>query len=368
MGDPPSPCITARSLAILPASRDTLTAMYRIWTAAALVAFTAPLGVAAPADYPSAEITNGLVQAKVYLPEAQRGFYQGTRFDWSGVIYSLQANGHEYYGPWFQKTDPTVHDFVYRDADIVAGPCSAITGPVDEFGPLGYDEAKASGIFVKIGIGALRKADSSKYDNYHLYEIADGGQWNIRKHRDGLEMTQHLQDAGAGYAYVYQKNLRLVKGKTEMLLTHSLKNTGRRTIQTTVYNHNFLVLDHQPPGPGVTISVPFAIRTSPPFQSELAEVRGQQIVYLRTLEGRNTAATALEGFSQSPQDHQIRIENSRLGAGLSWITDRPLWRESLWSIRTVIAMEPFLSLTIEPGAQFTWTTVYDYYTVPKIAQ
>jgi hypothetical protein len=321
----------------------------------------------AASDYPSAEITNGLVRAKIYLPEAQRGFYRGTRFDWSGVIYSLQANGHDYYGPWFDKTDPSVHDFVYREAEIVAGPCSAITGPVDEFGPLGYEEAKAGGTFVKIGVGALRKDGDSKYDNYHLYEIADGGRWTTRKHRDELELTQSLQDAGSGYAYVYQKSVRLTKGKAEMLLTHSLKNVGKRAIQTTVYNHNFLVLDHQPPGPGVTISVPFAIRTPKPFQSALAEVRGHQIMYLKTLEGHDTVAIPLEGFSGSPQDNRIRIENSQRGAGLSWQTDRPLWRESLWSIRTVIAMEPFVSLSIEPGAQFTWKTVYEYYTVSKTA-
>jgi hypothetical protein len=339
--------------------------MHRILVVAAALVFLVSSGVAA--DFPSAEITNGVVRAKMYLPEAQRGFYRGTRFDWSGVIYSLQANGHDYYGPWFDKTDPSVHDFVYREAEIVAGPCSAITGPVDEFGPLGYDEAKAGDTFVKIGVGALRKTDDRRYDNYHLYEIAEGGRWTIRKHRDELDLTHSLPDAGSGHAYVYQKTVKLIKGKAEMLLTHRLQNVGKRAIQTTVYNHNFLVWDHQPPGPGVTISVPFAIQTPQPLQSEWAEVRGHQIVYLRTLEGRDTVATPLAGFHNSPDDNQVRIENSHVGAGLRWQTDRPLWRESLWSIRTVIAMEPFVSLSIEPGAQFTWSTVYDYYTVPKPA-
>src|ERR1700751_2217844 len=91
---------------------------------------------------PSAEINNGLIRAKIYVPDARGGFYRGTRFDWSGVVYSLQAHGHDYYGPWFNKTDASVHDFVYRGTDIVAGPCSAITGPVDEFAPVGFEVAK----------------------------------------------------------------------------------------------------------------------------------------------------------------------------------------------------------------------------------
>src|SRR5215510_2171524 len=114
------------------------------------------------ADFPTSEITNGQIRALVYLPDAKNGYYRATRFDWSGVLYSLQYKGHEYYdGPWFQKIDPTVHDFVYRGPDIVASPCTAIVGPVDEFAPLGWEQARLGGTFVKIGVGALRKPDES---------------------------------------------------------------------------------------------------------------------------------------------------------------------------------------------------------------
>ena len=44
--------------------------------------------------------------------------------------------------------------------------------------------------------------------------------------------------------------------------------------------------------------------------------------------------------------------------------DRPLSSESLWSIRAVIAMEPFVSVAIEPGNEFTWKSTYNYYTLP----
>ena len=74
---------------------------------------------------PEAEIANGLLRAKIYLPDPQKGYYRGTRFDWSGVIHSLEYNGHDYYGPWFTKTDPKVIDFIFDGSDIVAGPCSA---------------------------------------------------------------------------------------------------------------------------------------------------------------------------------------------------------------------------------------------------
>jgi len=75
-------------------------------------------------------------------------------------------------------------------------------------------------------------------------------------------------------------------------------------------------------------------------------------------------AFPLEGFSDSVKDHEIRIENSKLGAGMRISTDRPLSSESLWSIRTVIAMEPFVAVSIEPGNEFTWKSTYSYYTLP----
>jgi len=339
--------------------------MTKMLTVIAATGGLLPLVLSSSADYPNAEITNDLIKAKIYLPDRQKGFYRGTRFDWSGVLYSLQTNGHSYYGLWFNKTDPSVHDFVYRGADIVAGPCSAITGPVDEFGPVGYDEAKPGGTFIKIGVGALRKVSNAKYDNYHLYEIADAGQWSVKKHPDGLDVVQQLHDSNSGYAYVYQKNVRLTSGKAEMILAHQLKNVVKRAIRTDVYNHNFLVLDQKGPGPGMVISVPFMIRTPVSPQKDLAEVRDRQIVYLKTLKGRDVVALQLEGFGESPKDHMIRIENSSLGAGMKLQTDRPLLRESLWSIRTVVAMEPFISIAIEPGEEFTWTTVYEYYSLPR---
>jgi hypothetical protein len=278
-------------------------------------------------------------------------------------LYSLQYNGHDYYGPWFQKTDPTVHDFIYQGPDIVAGPCSAISGPVDEFGQIGWDDAKPGGNFVKIGIGALRKPeDGGKYDNYHLYEIADPGKWTVSKQKDALELTQELADTSSGYSYIYRKTIRLSAEKPEMVLEHSLKNRGTHPIRTNVYNHNFLVLDGQAPGPDFTISVPFQIQTSRPPKKEVAEIRGNEIVYLKPLEDREVAATPIQGFSSDPKDNQFRIENSRLGAGIKVQGDRPLLRESLWSIRSVMAVEPFVAIEIEPGTEFTWKSVYEYYT------
>ena len=98
-----------------------------------LVASVSEYPGTAQSQFPEAEISNGQIRAKLYLPDAERGFYRSTRFDWSGVIASLEHQGHQFYGPWFTKSDPSVRDFIYKDADIVVSAQSGVVGPAENF-------------------------------------------------------------------------------------------------------------------------------------------------------------------------------------------------------------------------------------------
>ena len=41
--------------------------------------------------------------------------------------------------------------------------------------------------------------------------------------------------------------------------------------------------------------------------------------------------------------------------------DRPMSRFGYWSIRTVMAVEPYVDINVEPGKTFTWKWTYDYF-------
>jgi hypothetical protein len=118
-------------------------------------------------EVPEATISNGIVTAKLLLPDAERGYYRGVRFDWSGVISDLTYKGHHYFGKWFDHYEPTLHD--------------AIMGPVDAYDPIGYDLAKAGGRFVKIGVGTLEKIGEEPYAFVKPYRLLDGGKWQTKK-------------------------------------------------------------------------------------------------------------------------------------------------------------------------------------------
>lgn len=319
-------------------------------------------------ESPQVTLDNGVLHATVDLPDPVNGFYRGTRFDWSGVIRSLTYAGHDYYGPWFTGTDPTVHDFIFSGNQIIAGPCSAITGPVEEFftdeAALGYKEAAPGATFIKIGVGVLEKPSDAPYDNYHLYRIVDGGKWRVQPEPHSVTFEQQITDPHSGYGYVYEKTLRLIPGKPEMVIEHSLRNTGTKTIETDVYDHNFLVLDHRTTGPNFVIRLPFAIQTPKPVNSTLGEIDGDTIRYRRELTGSDTFTADIHGFGNTAKDYDIRIENAQAGAGMQVTSNRPLEKLELWSIRSIIAMEPYIHMSIAPGQTFHWQYVYHYYKLP----
>jgi hypothetical protein len=328
-----------------------------------LLSTTTSLAIAQLPQGPQADLDNGVLHVTVDLPSASEGFYRGTRFDWSGVIASLTYAGHSYYGPWFEKMDPTVRDYIFAPPDIIAGKASADMGPVEEFTPLGFDSAKPGGTFVKIGVGILRKPDDKRYSSMHDYSIVDPTAWKVRAKRTSIEFTQRVVDGASGYGYLYTKTLRLVPGQPHMLIEHTLKNVGRLPIATDVYDHNFTVLDHQPIGPDYSVTLPFAVELDRPLNAELAAVEGNRIVYRRLL-ADHEYIDVHSTFNPPQTNNDIRVENSRVKAGVRITGDHPLTKFELWSIRSVMGIEPFIHLTAAPGETIHWRYNYVYYTLP----
>ena len=313
-----------------------------------LPAIAADLQQSAPTDAPQATISNGVVKATLYLPDAERGYYRGARFDWSGVIADLQFNGHTYFGKWFDRYDPHLHD--------------AIMGPVEEFrsdeGAAGYAAAKPGGTFLKIGVGVLKKIDDQPYAFVKPYEIVDGGKWKTKTGKASVVFTQTIATSD-GYAYEYRKTVRLAKAKPLLILEHSLRNKGKLPLDTFVYNHDFFMRDQQPTGRDFTVQFGFAPTATDDWKG-LAKVDGKQIVYLKDLAAHQTAASYLTGYGASASDYDITVKNNKTGAAVHQTGDHPLARVYLWSIPTTVCPEAYIALKVAPGATEHWTTQYEF--------
>lgn len=305
------------------------------------------------ADPPAAEISNGPIKARLYLPDAENGYYRATRFDWSGVMASLEYQGHNYFGVWFGRYDPKIND--------------AITGPVEEYrtgaSSLGYAEAKPGDTFIRIGVGLVKKIDDGPYQQFKTYDIVNNGKWTVKPSADSVEFTHEVTDPSSGYAYLYKKTVRLVKGQPQMVIEHSLKNTGKKTIETNVYNHEFFVIDNQPTGPDFTVKFPFEVKAAADLKG-LAEVKGNELHYLKELPPGLQVHSELTGFSDSSKDFDFRVENHKTGASVHVTGDYTLSKIDFWSPRTTVCPEAYINMKIEPGKEQQWKIRYDFYVLP----
>jgi hypothetical protein len=297
---------------------------------------------------PAVRITNGLVTAVLYLPDPERGYYRATRFDWSGAVADLQAGGHGYFGRWFPEYDPKKHD--------------AITGPVQEYVTgQGVDAAKPGETFVKIGVGVLRKP-AEPMRGFPTLEIVDGGKWSTHVRNDSVEFVHEVNDPASGYGYRYIKTVALPAGKMQMTLTQRIESTGVNPIDTEMYNHNFFVLDGQPSGPDVEVRVPFKLEAFN-VRGDAIQVGVDRLNYLKPIETANRMQ--LKGFSASPADYDIRVENRKTGAGVRVTSDRPLSDMVFWTSPRTTCPEAYIHVRAERGRPMDWKTTYDFYSLPR---
>ncbi|GAB3021887.1 hypothetical protein GCM10027284_46720 [Cyclobacterium sediminis] len=308
-------------------------------------------------DPPQAVISNGIITANLYLPDHENGYYRASRFDWSGVISSLEYKGHQYFGQWYDKYNPLIND--------------AIMGPVEDFSPLGYEEAKEGGLFVKIGIGALEKIKEEEYRFSHTYDLINGGEWKVKTYQNRVEFSHELSDA-EGYAYLYTKVVELVDDQPILLLSHTLKNTGKKSIKTSVYNHNFFVIDQELTGPNIKTTFPYDIYLSNSEEKRvvnfdsLGMVSDRSIGFSRYFNmGENVYTDALIGFSDSPEDYQFSVMNTKTGAGVKITGDKSLEKIVYWANARTYCAEPYIRLELEPGETVNWKNEYNFFTFEK---
>jgi len=309
------------------------------------------------ATAPVVTISNGTITAKVARIDPAQGFYNGTRFDQAGVVTSLTLNGREFYGPWFEKVAPDVLDYTYVGNDIVAGPDSATSGPVEEFAPLAF-EAKP-GLFIKPGVGVLYQPDTQPYDHYRHYRILDAGERTTKVTKTSVTFRQTLTNGRTGY--LYEKSLSLVPGKSQLIISHRLKNTGTTAINTSVYDHNFLRLVAG--NGGVKVTFPFALSAATPPPADLMRVQGNSLTYLRPMANKERISFLVTGFSNTAADYDFTIAGG--GASVHVQGDHPVTRLNIFSVDRVQSVEPYIAIDLATGAEKRWSYTYSFSTARR---
>lgn len=293
-------------------------------------------------QFPHIDIANDNVQMTLYPPDPENGLYRATRFDWSGVIGSVQYEGHEYFGYWKDSHDPLFHE-------DLAGPVEGFIKP-----GLGYEEAEPGEGFIRIGVGILEKPDEEEYQWRETYNILDHGEWEVNHGQDWITFTHEI-NSDFGYAYVYTKTIRLKENG--FTIDHTLQNTGEKTIETDQFNHNFFMIDGETSGPAFKISFPYDLSTESDLKG-LVELKDNEIHYLKELQEDNSVFVELKGYSDEVSDHQVTVLNQNTGAGVTFTVDKPIHRMAFWTCETTLSPENFIWISVAPGEEERWVSDY----------
>jgi len=306
-----------------------------------------PCSVIPHGDHPTAYLTNGAVDLVIFLPDAANGYYRSSRFDWAGLIACASYRGHTYFGEWFHDYDPMVND--------------AVTGPVEEFRAedgkeLGYADAVAGGEFVKPGVGVLRKTADEPYRFGTVYPIVDHGRWKVKVKDRSVIFTQRLESK-TGYAYEYTKVLELDANDPVFRLRHSLRNLGKKPIETNVYDHDFFMLDHKPVGSQNLVTLGFTPTLKKPL-GDAADVHGNVIAFTRTPDREHAAQGYLGGYSGKQGEYRVEVTDRESGVGILQSSDAPISRAYFWSTATTICPELYIPIRVAPGDSQRWEIRY----------
>ena len=306
--------------------------------------------VARAEDFPKLTLAKGEVSIDLYLPDAERGFYRGLRYDHSGMVAQARWRGHTFFGELVKPHDPKVHDHG--------------AGTVEEFGmelhrPLGYDAAKVGEGFLKIGVGVLEKrADPKGYGFAKDYKVLHWPKWDLRHGADWAEFRQTAALPGGALGYELAKRVEVTPDGFRIV--RRLKNTGREKWTTDHYGHNHVVIDEKPVGPEYVVKVGFAPTIAEQKGGARAGVSERDVRIERPLE-KEAVWTRLVGFSQSPRENVMRVEHDATRVGVEIATDRPIRRWVLFALRSAICPEAFVELEVVPGQTVDWTTGYRLY-------
>ncbi len=268
--------------------------------------------------------------------------FSGTRFDNTGIISQVRG-----------KTPFGEEVTFCGQESFIPGFGSGGLGLASEFGiesPAGFDDAAPGELFLKIGVGWLRRPDDEHYRFSRPYEIVERGKLTTEMSNPG-NGTQEIRTAWEsgehrGYACILKKSYALTGNRLEV--TYNLKNSGDRNLWIYEYAHNFIAIGDTPVEQDsytVTADDP---SFNPPSRDGLVDVHHFPSYFTTYV------AKACDRL------HRWRIQRNSDGAGVRETVDFPVARFAVWAMPHVISPELFAEFDVAPEAEHTWHRTYTF--------
>lgn len=289
-------------------------------------------------------LRNKQLEIQIDLPLENYNF---SRFDWTGKIVSVN----------YKNICVSGSEIGNNEDHTKSG-----KGFYNEFGidaALGFAETKAGDWFHKIGIGLLKK-DSEDYLQSKKYEIQPAA-FTVSAKPDEMAITC-ISPSLHGYSYVLKKEIRLIE--SGFSIKYFLKNTGKKTIHTDEYNHNFMAVNKELMGSDYLLKFPFYIK--PKRFLETVNHEGKVEIGEKEITFKGTPN---EPFFFSNLSGNENVEaaweliNTKTKIGISETGSFKTSKVNLWGWKHVISPELFFAITVEPSKEIEWSRTYQVFEV-----
>jgi len=295
------------------------------------------------------QLSNGIIDVQVFLPDKDTSYYRSARFDWSGFLAQVTYRGHTFFQNPI-KPDDGPSSVLHDPLNTGSG-----TGIAEEFrDPLGYDTAANNELFLKIGVGLLEKSGPKAYFFAEPYKILKPGQWSVTCGKDWILFEQTIS-TGFGYGYQYSKKISLVPGKPEISVLHILKNTGTKMIKSNTYCHNYFCFDNDFAGTNYALRFENEIKAIDNFKDK-AIISGNSFRLLKNPSGSDPVSGAVNVGTKN----EFNLSNSKSRTTVFVKGDNPLSSFYIYIWRPGFCPEPMIDLNIKPGEKQEWTNQYRF--------
>ena len=292
-------------------------------------------------------------ELKLVLHHPEDGFYQGTRFDRSGVFDSILFHGIEMAGAWFEKYSPTMHDAVQGPAEefTPSSPIPVPSSPIPVPSSSGPTTPSSSGLSrgsLKIGVGLL-STGSDPYDRFRLYEIVDSGTWTVEANEKSVAFRHVLNGI-----YDYRKEIVLT-GHNSFEIRHTLDSDI--PLEGEVYNHNFFTMGRMVTGPSRLIDFPFCPAGTWRAVYDSVGFTPSGIRFSRELNPGESVFTGdihVEGSQGMPYAMTLREKDFSVKIS----GDVPVTHTVMWANHRIACLEPYNAFRSAPAHPFRWTVRY----------
>lgn len=294
-------------------------------------------------------LRNSHLKVSILLPDKKHGYYRSTRFDWSGIIAQVEYGKHTYFQNW-ENNNATITGGQHDPLDT-----RTATGTAEEFrDPLGYNDAKAGEPFLKIGVGILQRADEKPYHWAFPYKVIEFGDWTVIKQKHTLIFRQAI-NTDFGYGYEYEKKIILSNNSSEVKITHFLKNTGKKEINTNPYCHNFFRFDNEHIGENYKLSFTNPIKFIDNFETK-ATINSNCL----SVNYDFSDDTRSYGFIDPNKSNTFTLSNSKTNTSVKVISDIEPGPFYLFFWKLAFCPEPMVNINIKPCKSVSWQRIYTF--------